>query len=116
VILVAGARGNNGIELNQAALRDRCSSSWNGAATTDSGGRPIPGVEYLVAISTILGGIVNSGSELKHWSPEELPVSLLRSSFPFRNHQLCRLGLPSFLPELPRCRGSSRQTGNHRLL
>src|ERR1019366_7916810 len=61
-------------------------------------------------------GIVNLGSELKHWSHEEGPVSLLRSSFSSRNHQLCRLGLPSFLPELPRCRGSSRGTGNHRLL
>ncbi len=63
-----------------------------------------------------LAGIVNLGSELKHWSHEEGPVSLLRSSFPSRNHQLCRLGLPSFLPELPRCRGSSRRTRNHRLV
>src|ERR1700681_1502467 len=61
-------------------------------------------------------GIVNLGSELKHWSHEEGPVSLLRSSFSSRNHQLCRLGLPSFLPELPRCRGSSRRTRNQRLL
>jgi hypothetical protein len=35
-------------------------------------------------------GIVNLGSELKHWSDEGLPVSLLRLSFPSRNHQLCR--------------------------
>src|ERR1700680_4457206 len=51
---------------------------------------------------TTLAGIVNLGRELKHWSHEEGPVSLLRSSFFSRNHQLCRLGLPSFLPELNR--------------
>ena len=43
-------------------------------------------------------GIINLGSKLKHWSHEERPVSLLRSSFPSRNYQLCGLGLPSFLP------------------
>src|SRR5208337_3747964 len=61
-------------------------------------------------------GIVSLGSELKHWFHEERPVSLLRSSIPCGNHQLCRLGLPSFLPELPGCRGSSGRTRDHRLL
>ena len=41
-------------------------------------------------------GSVNLGSELKHWSHEERLVSLLRSSFPSSNHQLCGLGFHRF--------------------
>jgi hypothetical protein len=76
---------------------------------------PLPSCFGLFLTNTA-DGIVNLGSELKHWSYEERPVSLLRSSFPSRDHQLCRVGLPSLLPELPRCRGSSRRTRSYRLL
>ena len=41
-------------------------------------------------------GIVNLGSELKHWSHEERPISLLRSSFPLGNHRLCGLSVHRF--------------------
>jgi hypothetical protein len=61
-------------------------------------------------------GIANLGTKLKHWCPEERSVWLLRLSFSARDHQLCGLGLPSLLPELSRCRGSSRGAGNHRVL
>ncbi len=69
--------------------------------------------EFYKSLQT---GIVKLGSELKHWFHEKRAVSLLRSSLPSRNHQLCRVGLSSILPELPRCRGSSGRTRNHRLL
>jgi len=65
---------------------------------------------------TFLNGIVKLGCKLKHWWHEERSVALLRLPFPWGNHQLCRLGLPSFLPKLPGCGGSSRRTRNHRFV
>src|SRR5262249_14378088 len=43
---------------------------------------------------------------LKHWCHEKQSLSLLPLSFPSPDHQLCSVGSPSLLPELPRCRGS----------
>jgi hypothetical protein len=63
-----------------------------------------------------LGGIVNLRMKLKHWCYEEGSVSILRLSVLYGDHQLCGVGLPSLLPELPRCRGSSRRAGNHRVV
>jgi hypothetical protein len=60
----------------------------------------------LLASST--NGIVNLGSELKHYLHEERPGALLRSSLPSGNHQLRGLGLPSLLSELPRCHPLAR--------
>src|SRR5262245_53180168 len=62
-------------------------------------------------------GIVKLANEnLKHWCNEKQSISLLRLSFPSPEHQLCSLGIPSLLPQLPICRGSPRRPRNHRIL
>ena len=52
-------------------------------------------------------GIVKLGTKLEDWCDEGRADSLLRLSFSCRDHQLRDLGLPSLLPELSGCRGSS---------